>query len=545
VLHRLSLRLLTLGVAAAMAVVGPASASTAHAAGDPSGTTDQALAKQALAQAKALFHPTAASPLTAREGVASPAAQVSRDATLVLRDLAMRADDLPTASQQTSARTILARPTSGAYDPNVGEPKYATGSPVGSDCGDHICVHWVEDGSRQSVHDDGNVGTIPAWVDTTRRVMEHVYGVEVGTLGYRAPLADTTSSDSGGDGRLDVYLADIGVDALYGYCTSDDPHLSSSRAVSAYCVLDNDYKTQQFPYHTPEQNLDVTAAHEFFHAVQYAYNWAQDEWLLEGTAAWMEDQVYDSINDNRQYLPVSPLKRPWHSLDAGYEDPFSGYFPPYGSWIFWRYLSESFGPGSSDDPGIVKSVWERATTTSSALALRRTLGARHTSFARVFARFGAWTRNPSRYFSEGSHYGASPLSHATFTLSRAHRSTGARTTHIDHMARRFFRFTPGSSLTGGWRVRISVDMANTSRGSLAQAIVHGRSGSLSIVTIRLDKRGRGSHVIGFRRSSVAAVDLDLINDSTRYYCNQGTDLSCGGLPRDDGLRATFTAAAVR
>jgi len=215
VLHRLSLRLLTLGVAAAMAVVGPASASTAHAPGDPSGTTDQALAKQALAQAQALFHPSYSSSLLGREAVVQNT-HASRDATLVLRDLAMRASDLPTAAQRSVAQSILARPTS-AYDPTDGaEPKYAASSPVGSDCGQDVCVHWVEDGSRQSVVDDGNINTVPAWVDTTLRTMEHVYDVEVNTMLYRSPLSDETSPDNGGDGKLDVYLADVGADGLYG-----------------------------------------------------------------------------------------------------------------------------------------------------------------------------------------------------------------------------------------------------------------------------------------------------------------------------------------
>ena len=38
-------------------------------------------------------------------------------------------------------------------------------------------------------------------------------------------------------------------------------------------MLDNDYAPAQFPSGTsPQNNLTVTAAHEFFHAVQYAYD---------------------------------------------------------------------------------------------------------------------------------------------------------------------------------------------------------------------------------------------------------------------------------
>ena len=42
----------------------------------------------------------------------------------------------------------------------------------------------------------------------------------------------------------------------------------------------------------------------------------EDLWLLETTATWVEEQVYDDINDNRQYLPVSQIYAPNIPLDA-------------------------------------------------------------------------------------------------------------------------------------------------------------------------------------------------------------------------------------
>ena len=46
-------------------------------------------------------------------------------------------------------------------------------------------------------------------------------------MGYRAPLSDASSSDHGPDGKLDIYLSNLGNDGLYGYCTSDDPGLNT------------------------------------------------------------------------------------------------------------------------------------------------------------------------------------------------------------------------------------------------------------------------------------------------------------------------------
>ena len=87
----------------------------------------------------------------------------------------------------------------------------------------------------------------------------------------------------------------------------------------------------------------MTAAHEFFHAVQFAYDWKEDLWLMEGTAAWIEDEVYDE--DQRQppvprRQPARPRQFSGTPLDSytRTRPTRSGY--QYGVWIFWRYLSE-------------------------------------------------------------------------------------------------------------------------------------------------------------------------------------------------------------
>ena len=96
----------------------------------------------------------------------------------------------------------------------------------------------------------------------------------------------------------------------------------------------------------------MTSAHEFHHASQFAYDWAEDAWLMEGTAANIEETVYPAIDDNVFFLHLwSPLTRPSSPLDrGGFGDS------EYGSWIFWRYLQEKIG----GDPSIVREIWERA-----------------------------------------------------------------------------------------------------------------------------------------------------------------------------------------
>ena len=56
-------------------------------------------------------------------------------------------------------------------------------------------------------------------------------------------------------------------------------------------MLDDDFAAAQFRHRHAGGNLRVTAAHEFFHAVQFAYDYDEDPWLMEATATWMEERV--------------------------------------------------------------------------------------------------------------------------------------------------------------------------------------------------------------------------------------------------------------
>ncbi|MGH2699570.1 MAG: hypothetical protein ACRDJL_10310, partial [Actinomycetota bacterium] len=95
-------------------------------------------------------------------------------------------------------------------------------------------------------------------------LQERVWKREITKLGFRRPKRDRQSSNNGGNGKIDFYLADLGAESppLYGYCTTDDPHLNTGSGyrfsdMSAYCVLDNDYRSDQYPNQTPLKNLRV------------------------------------------------------------------------------------------------------------------------------------------------------------------------------------------------------------------------------------------------------------------------------------------------
>jgi hypothetical protein len=463
-------------------------------------------------------------------------------ATMILRDLAVRLADLSPAERK-QARGLLARPDEG--DGGVPEGTHgwdpAEQAAATSDCSDsRFCIHYTTAGD-----DAADVLFATAVRDTIASVWDN----EVTGYGYRAPLSDIGSANNGGDARLDVYLLDLGLDGIFGYCTSDDPNLFNQSyqffAFSVFCALDNDYVG--FGPRTPTEYLQVTAAHEFFHAVQFAYDFLEDIWLMEGSAAWIEDEVYPAINDNFIFLPQSPLRVPTTPVDRG-----DGGFE-YGSWIFFKYLSERL----VGDRVVLRHVWERADGSQFAAfgdmysiqAVRSALAAHGKGWNASFARFAR--DNRLRNYADGAIYPTTPTAR-TWTIRPARRSTGWQGRVLRHLANRFYSFNPGTGVRSTGRLRIEVDLPPTATAPAAHVLIAFKSGATSFVPVRLNGQGNGARTVTFARNTVNRVDLILTNASTRYDLSTcfdfppWTSYSCGGArSRDDGRSYRFRAVLAR
>lgn len=464
---------------------------------------------------------------------------VAKDFTLLLRDLRAGLPHL-SRTDAAAARRILARPTDGGSDPNG--DGYAASAERKKYCpsGANVCVHWVNN-TVDAPPGATLGGSAPAQVLTTSQVLNHVYDRVVTQGGYRAPLAD----GRGGDDRLDVYLADIGDDGLFGYCAPE--RAGSGRSATGYCVLDDDYSPTQYgSSQSPLDNLRVTAAHEFFHAVQFAYDAFEDDWFMEGTAMWIEDELYDHVNDSRRYLRGGPLTHPLRSLDR----PAAGLAGPYASWIFWRWVSESYPDrGSSGLPLVIRDTWRRAQGytasqpgTYSLRAVALAIAARGGRLANTFALFGEASRHPGVSYEEGKEDGGYPVAPlaAAYRLSTSKRSITEKVATLDHLSNVHVAFVPDSSLDKrDWRLRIPVNAPSLNRGSKAQVTVYRTNGAWARKAIRLNTYGNGAFVANFRAGVIKRVELTITNAGTGYRCNQGTFLSCRGVSKDDGLRTYF------
>jgi hypothetical protein len=341
------------------------------------------------------------------------------------------------AGDQWIFRAPAARPTDHP-DPNRNAYTVPE-APQSPSCTRHFCVHWVAEGIDAPSLVDNDGDGVPDFVDRVQKVAEHVYSVENEKLGWRDPKCD--GQQGGGNCKTDIYLDEIG-GALFGYAAPDKGQASKAhrlpRHLHGYLVLDNDYAPSEFPGTTSEHDLRVTVAHEYNHILQFGYDAYQDAWFAESTAVWMEDQVYNGINDYLRYV------RRWVKR---FDTPLTtSSIKEYGSAVWNKWLTRQYGRS------IIRNAWARAVHTKpggfSVAAYNSAIEAAGPSdFSHDFARFARdlpeWRTDT--VFPEGDTYpdvarqGSLPLdgrvlrrelNHTTFELLRVHAHTG-RAVEVD------------------------------------------------------------------------------------------------------------------
>jgi hypothetical protein len=462
------------------------------------------------------------------------------DATMELASLRAAYPHL-SSSQRRQANALLARPTDGANDPYGTGYDYtdARGHGAATDatpeCGVHFCIHYVTGSDDQPTDlTDANKNTFPDYVDAVLARMESVWTYEVGTRGYRAPATD---GKTGGDARMDIYLANVSAQRLYGYCAPDTPVPGQQWRAAAFCVLDNDFVG--FPT-SPEASLKVTAAHEFFHTIQFNYDAGEDHWIMEATATWMEERYADEINDNRQYLPASQMHKPGTPLDT-----FSDNGEQYGNWIFFERLTHRYGYDA------VKRMWQLMDASKGApdlfsvAAVQRVLEAKKTTFPRFYAQFAMGNLLPRFFYTEGSHYGAyaAPLTDGWGLTPKA-RGVRAHRYGLQHLTSKSFGFMPDPQrMRARWTLTITVNGPDTSTGAAAEVLIVRRDGGVGHKPVILNAHGDGKIRLLFDARKVKVIGLTLVDASTDYVCWKHTGWACQG--QADPARAFTISASAR
>jgi hypothetical protein len=218
----------------------------------------------------------------------------------------------------------------------------------------HFTVHYATSGNDAPPAADLNSNSVPDWIETIAATFEAVYSQETAGLGYQPPPTINGQPYA-------IYLQNLGSQSTFGFTQSDVQAAPGSNAVTSFIVIDNDFLEPVFQNSIPGAGasagkalsaLQITAAHEFHHAIQYGYNFFFDIWYAEATSTWVEDELYDAVNQLYNYLPASYLNIST-SLDIPVDVSTGG---GYGRWLFNRTLAEHHSPT------IIRNVWERLAT---------------------------------------------------------------------------------------------------------------------------------------------------------------------------------------
>ena len=274
----------------------------------------------------------------------------------------------------------------------------------------------------------------------------------------------------------------------------------------------------------------MTAAHEFFHAIQFGYDYGEDVWLLEATATWMEERIFDDVNDNRQYLPAGQVYDSRTPLDFF----TSGESQAYGNWVLFEFLSKNFGNG------VVKKIWNKASAFKrpdyySTQAINQVLKQKG-GFKKVYSRFVSANLLPAKFYPEGQAWPSTLLGN-TYTLSKADRRTGKHGSGLLHIG----RWPRGEVVHLAGQQEVAAQGEDRGPGSYrmpaAYVLVVKRKGTEKHF-VRLNGKGNGQVVVPFGRKQVKSVYISLVNASTQ--------LKSGGItPTRARASPSTTAAASR
>ncbi len=388
--------------------------------------------------------------------------------------------------------------------------------------GGHFKIHYAATGTDAPPPTDisGFIG-VPDWVETVATTFEQVRATYL-LQGYRP--APTVSP-----APYDVYLLELSLQKLYGRTTTTQatPSTGYSNAFSSFMEIDNDFADNIYrnasggPY-SETQSLQITAAHEYHHAIQYGYNYFFDIWYAEATSTWYEDELYDSVNQLYNYIPG------WFNNSTLAIDTATGTTTGggYGRWIFNRYLIEQHGTG------VIKAAWEKLATLNSpgnnadipmvpvlenlllAAPYNNSLGTDFLGFTKR-----AYLQNWTSHAGEVSRIPAvvPVASYTTYPVNATRFPSSS--VKLPHYSFAFYNFVPGSTSTNDLTISI-----NKTSGIRTAAFLYTAG---TAQEINADSNGNYT-VNGFRSLSATSDEVVLLVANTTNVDNHMASFSTDG-----------------
>jgi hypothetical protein len=259
----------------------------------------------------------------------------------------------------------------------------------------HFLMHFNHTGFDSVPAQDTEGNGVPDYVDSAGVYLEKVWDKEINELGFYPP--------PGADGNpvsvYPIYFTNFG---YYGLTTPETivryKNVSES-AFTSFIELHSNYDGSMF-YSQGLEGLKVTAAHEFHHAIQFGYtsDYVDNIFFMEMTSTWMEDYVFDEVNDYIFYL--------YSLFSSLFSTSFTSTYnyDPYANCLYNHMLEKQYGAG------IIKDIWDFIIHENVLDAINHELTNRNSSFAQSQNQYAGWLyftgrrAMPNVYFPEGSIY---------------------------------------------------------------------------------------------------------------------------------------------
>ncbi len=256
----------------------------------------------------------------------------------------------------------------------------------------HFMLHYDTSGYHAVPSPDSSGNGVPDYIDSAAVILDHVRQVEVDEMGFQAPPNQEGNP-------VDIYHVYFTKFSYYGqtcFTMEDIPSLPGTNYTS-YIEIHSNFESGF--YTKGLDALKVTAAHEFNHAIQLGYQFRyEDIFFMEMTSTWMEDYVYNQVNDYIQYLNSFIPNISNISFNA-----YDGW-SEYGNSIFMHMMEKKYGAE------IAVKMWEQIVQETALSALDIILKDNGSSFALSQNEYAAWlyyTGNraaPDQFYPEGENY---------------------------------------------------------------------------------------------------------------------------------------------
>jgi hypothetical protein len=341
---------------------------------------------------------------------------------------------------------------------------------------------------------------VPDYVNRTGEYFDRAWFYQCDTLGYDTPPFD--SAMGGGLDLYDVYMHHYS--GAYGVTFSEFPSYQRpgrNNDYTSYIYVDPTYAG--FGYNDRTLPMKVTSAHEFFHAVQFAYNVGAGGWYMENCATWMEDIMWDDINDNYAYLyyflnyPHYPLT----TANGGFE---------YGAFLWPMFLYQNHGHE------FIRQSWVYCINLPAVAALDQVCIDYGTLFEEQYAIFSLWNyltnyRDDGNHYEEGGSYGLARTMRTHTTYPVENMTSASRPTAL---ACNYIQFVNNGQ---------SGDLEITFDGQdgqlwYVQIIMAYANNNHAYDVIALNSQNYGTYTVaGFEQYQWVAIVTDLIQGANGDY----------------------------